>query len=292
MRPLKLTRKKPSGGGPRSAARWAGAAMALVLLGGCGLFGGGDERVTLTRPELTRPAGGFAGIVQCASTTGGYAFCPADTGGGVTLVRQVGATRCDLNRSWGFDSRGIWVDLGCAGEFQLGSAPMIQTAESALTPPVPVPYPGTGSVAQAAPQTEPMPQASVPQPSVSQTPVTQAAGPQAAFSQAAAPAGRPPQAMSYRYGSAGRDEAVQACEAYTDLKARALGATSAHIDRVIRVGRIDRRHFEVQAYIRADYDKKARKAARRRGQDPRSVLYVECTALRGQVTAFQYDGPV
>ena len=38
---------------------------------------------------------------------------------GVRLSRQLSDARCYLNRSWGYDNKGIWVDLGCRAEFRV-----------------------------------------------------------------------------------------------------------------------------------------------------------------------------
>ncbi len=58
--------------------------------------------------------------LTCQSLNFKYQFCQVDTRGGVRLARQLSDTRCTLNRTWGFDNRGIWVDKGCAGEFLVG----------------------------------------------------------------------------------------------------------------------------------------------------------------------------
>lgn len=49
----------------------------------------------------------------------GRRVCPADTRFGAVLVRQRGEGECRLGVSWGYDERGIWVDRGCRGDFQL-----------------------------------------------------------------------------------------------------------------------------------------------------------------------------
>jgi hypothetical protein len=46
--------------------------------------------------------------------------CEADTQYGVRLTRQISRTNCVLNRTWGYDSRGVWVRDGCRAEFTLG----------------------------------------------------------------------------------------------------------------------------------------------------------------------------
>jgi len=62
--------------------------------------------------------------------------CPADTAGGVALVRSTGEGKCLLGKTWGYDDAGVWVKDGCAGEFLLGHAAPAATAEGA-TPTVP-----------------------------------------------------------------------------------------------------------------------------------------------------------
>jgi len=59
--------------------------------------------------------------IVCESRDGRRAFCPADTRYGVTLRRKTNEAGCVLNRSWGYDRSGIWVDQGCRAEFTLDS---------------------------------------------------------------------------------------------------------------------------------------------------------------------------
>lgn len=69
------------------------------------------------------PGDGYAGngaVVRCESQEGRIRRCPADVRGGVRLSRQLSRTDCVLGRNWGYDSRGIWVDGGCRGEFVTG----------------------------------------------------------------------------------------------------------------------------------------------------------------------------
>jgi len=62
--------------------------------------------------------------VVCESESGSFRVCPAKTGGGVALARQLGTTACVEESTWGHNrERGqIWVDHGCRGEFILGPA--------------------------------------------------------------------------------------------------------------------------------------------------------------------------
>ncbi|WP_290889463.1 DUF3011 domain-containing protein [Arenimonas sp.] len=63
-------------------------------------------------------------IVSCNSDGYRERYCPADTRGGVRLVRQVSNSKgpCIEGRSWGYDRRGIWVTDGCRAEFEVGAA--------------------------------------------------------------------------------------------------------------------------------------------------------------------------
>lgn len=56
-------------------------------------------------------------IVRCESTSNRYRHCPADTRGGVRLVRGLSKTWCTEGRNWGWDRNGIWVKDGCRAEF-------------------------------------------------------------------------------------------------------------------------------------------------------------------------------
>jgi hypothetical protein len=57
--------------------------------------------------------------VRCESEHFNYNRCPVDTRGEVRLVRQLSDAPCRRGETWGYDRRGIWVDEGCAGEFQI-----------------------------------------------------------------------------------------------------------------------------------------------------------------------------
>lgn len=60
-------------------------------------------------------------VIRCRSEGYEYAHCPADTRGGVRLVKQHSKTACIENQTWGSDRRGIWVDHGCDAEFQVAA---------------------------------------------------------------------------------------------------------------------------------------------------------------------------
>ncbi len=63
--------------------------------------------------------------VVCESTDGYYHHCPAEIDGEVSLSRKLSQSPCEFDKSWGYDWKGIWVDDGCRGEFELtaSSAP-------------------------------------------------------------------------------------------------------------------------------------------------------------------------
>lgn len=64
-----------------------------------------------------------AGTVACSSKAGERQHCPADTSGGVALMRATGMATCLLGKTWGYDDKGVWVMDGCGGEFVLGQVP-------------------------------------------------------------------------------------------------------------------------------------------------------------------------
>jgi hypothetical protein len=60
--------------------------------------------------------------VVCESTGNQFRQCPAQTGGYAQLVQNISNTRCEFERTWGFDYNGIWVDRGCRGRFRVGGS--------------------------------------------------------------------------------------------------------------------------------------------------------------------------
>ena len=79
---------------------------------------GGYGRGRGGRGRRNRNSGSGA-TINCASDNGQRRYCNADTRNGVLLVRQNG-NNCRQGETWGYDDRGIWVDRGCSGEFQIG----------------------------------------------------------------------------------------------------------------------------------------------------------------------------
>ena len=53
----------------------------------------------------------------CESKSRQRRFCGAGITHGVTLNKQLSGTPCEQGSSWGWDSRGVWVDKGCRAEF-------------------------------------------------------------------------------------------------------------------------------------------------------------------------------
>jgi len=71
--------------------------------------------------SLTAASSSFQRDIYCASDDGRRNYCRIDTRGGVRLVRQRSDSACVRGRTWGSDSRGIWVDRGCRADFEVGS---------------------------------------------------------------------------------------------------------------------------------------------------------------------------
>lgn len=91
---------------------WGFDGEGIWVSGGChAQFALGGYRL----PPLSVPAS--AERLFCESRGGKGALCPANTFRGVGLVRQTSKADCILNRTWGYDEKGIWVTEGCAAEF-------------------------------------------------------------------------------------------------------------------------------------------------------------------------------
>ncbi len=85
-----------------------------------GVQGGGD-RTPFGDTQFGRSdyLGGQDLVISCSSDDMHRHYCPADTRGGVQLVRQRSGSSCRQGRSWGYDRSGIWVDHGCRADFQI-----------------------------------------------------------------------------------------------------------------------------------------------------------------------------
>jgi hypothetical protein len=62
-----------------------------------------------------------AQTISCSSDDGNRHYCPADTRGGVQLVKQRSDSPCQQGYSWGFDRGGVWVDRGCRADFAVSA---------------------------------------------------------------------------------------------------------------------------------------------------------------------------
>jgi len=60
-------------------------------------------------------------VFRCESIDNRSQHCPANTRGGVELVRQFSKRACIRGQSWGWDDRGVWVSGGCRAEFRMMS---------------------------------------------------------------------------------------------------------------------------------------------------------------------------
>jgi hypothetical protein len=60
-------------------------------------------------------------VITCSSDNGKRNYCPANTQGGVSMLRQRSDARCQQGYSWGYDRRGIWVDRGCRADFRINT---------------------------------------------------------------------------------------------------------------------------------------------------------------------------
>lgn len=56
----------------------------------------------------------------CESYENALNHCTADTSKGMMLVVQYSTIACVQGKTWGYDSRGVWVDKGCRAEFRAG----------------------------------------------------------------------------------------------------------------------------------------------------------------------------
>ena len=59
-------------------------------------------------------------VVSCSSDDMRWHACQADTSSGVRLLRQRSEADCVYGSTWGYDDRGLWVDRGCRGDFEIG----------------------------------------------------------------------------------------------------------------------------------------------------------------------------
>jgi hypothetical protein len=58
-------------------------------------------------------------VVNCAADGRRRRYCNVDTSRGVRLLRETGNAPCRQGSNWGYDQQGIWVDRGCAADFEV-----------------------------------------------------------------------------------------------------------------------------------------------------------------------------
>ncbi len=70
--------------------------------------------------QYSQPADDGARTLRCESADGRERHCPADTRGGVRMVRQLSRSACVEGQGWGVERSGVWVAQGCRAEFTVG----------------------------------------------------------------------------------------------------------------------------------------------------------------------------
>lgn len=80
----------------------------------------GDRRGDGDRRGYGNRDGQNTYTVTCSSENGRRQYCEADVRNSVRMVRQFSRAACRQNETWGYDSRGIWVDRGCGADFEVG----------------------------------------------------------------------------------------------------------------------------------------------------------------------------
>ncbi|PZN95905.1 MAG: hypothetical protein DCF31_05050 [Alphaproteobacteria bacterium] len=63
---------------------------------------------------------GFAGHRDCSTNSSRLKRCSVNTINRVVLARRSSNSPCVFRRTWGYDSRSIWVSQGCRGRFAYG----------------------------------------------------------------------------------------------------------------------------------------------------------------------------
>lgn len=82
----------------------------------------GLSRASIALTGALTGSGQYGGqTLTCSSDDGKRNYCNVDTRGGVRLSRQISGSPCIETQTWGYDSRGLWVDRGCRAEFVVGN---------------------------------------------------------------------------------------------------------------------------------------------------------------------------
>lgn len=63
--------------------------------------------------------GGRRDMIRCESEDFRRQFCSVGRAQTAVLVRQSSKAACIEGRTWGYDGRSVWVDQGCAGDFEV-----------------------------------------------------------------------------------------------------------------------------------------------------------------------------
>lgn len=100
---------------------WGWDRSGIWVAGGCrGEFrvGAGSGGGGYYPPGSGYPGGGQSFEIKCESWNYQPARCPANIQGNVRISQGI-AGNCVLNRSWGWDRGGIWVNNGCRAKFRV-----------------------------------------------------------------------------------------------------------------------------------------------------------------------------
>jgi hypothetical protein len=99
----------------RIGQTWGYTSRGIWVAGGC------KADFSLSRGDNYGWGYGYTSerYIVCASEDFQRKFCPIGTSRGVKLVNQISNSACIRGRTWWRDARGIVVDRGCAGEFEL-----------------------------------------------------------------------------------------------------------------------------------------------------------------------------
>lgn len=94
---------------------WGWRPNGIWVSGGCE----GDFQYRTSYAAAPAPPAHTPGLLYCESRDYQYTFCPTGRMRVVELVNQRSEAQCAYGRTWGYQSDGIWVDRGCAGEFSV-----------------------------------------------------------------------------------------------------------------------------------------------------------------------------
>jgi hypothetical protein len=79
---------------------------------------GGDNYNAGYNGGYNNYGGGPGATIKCESNDGNRKYCgQVDPRSQVTIQQQISGSPCEQGRSWGVDSRGLWVDRGCRAIF-------------------------------------------------------------------------------------------------------------------------------------------------------------------------------